>query len=183
MFALNHLIGFGAGGGGLTTILNQSLVSNGYGWNGYTIRPVIAAAALTNPGFSPSQMRVTVATSSAHALTFAKWYVGHKAAAGDAMDAASLTQILFSGSAGATLSAGTTLASDWVSFAWDLTSALVLPVYISSANDGAILKSGFANADYYYKLGADEAATANVSGGTYTTFSSSLIFITKIEVQ
>lgn len=167
----------------LTTILNQSLTTNGSGWNGYTIRPVIAAAALTDPGFNPTQMRVTIATSSALALTFAKWYVGHKAAAGDAMDADSLTQFLFSGSAGATISAGGTLVSDWLNFAWNRSSGLVLPVYISSANDGAIRNTGFANADYYYKSGADEAATANVSGGTYSSVASSLIFITKIEVQ
>lgn len=187
MFALTGLSGFGAASGSgpvLTTILNETLATNGFGWNGYTVRPVIAAAALTDPGFNPTQMRVTIATSSALALTFAKLYVGHKAGAGDAMDAASLTQITFdTGSAGASLSAGATKLSDWATFGWDRATALVFSMYIASANDGSIRNTGFTNADYYYKAAADEAATANVSGGTYSSVASSLIFITKIEVQ
>lgn len=164
----------------LGDVWNQTLTSNVGGWSGYTMRMRLLNAALTLPSGTPTTAYITLTASTIANFVFDKVYIGHYNSAGDAPDATSLTQVLFSGVAGATITAGVPLRSDAVSFAYDKTSGLIVSLH--SSGTSAARYATLTNTETYYKAAVDEAATANVSGGTYTA-AGYLTLVSRIEMD
>lgn len=164
------------------TIFSQALDSNSDGNNGYTQVQSFAVAGLTLPGGAIVRVRVTFEASSAEGFTITNAYIGHAAGAGDAYDfSATPVQLLFSGGASAVISAGATAVSDWATFAYNKTSALLIAFYAGggAGSDAQRYKASVANTTNYYKV-ANDAATVDKTG--YAT-SASLAAINKIEVE
>lgn len=162
------------GGGGFGTVRTDALGGSSGGNATVTFRHVFAAAGLTAPSGTPTQMRITfhAGTSGGENWQIDKAYVGHKAAAGDAYDAASLTQITFDGGSGSvTITSGTTKLSDTIAFAWDKVSDLVISYYQSNASADSIKRElGLSNV-LQYTVGGDEAAAPDASSGGWTLIS------------
>jgi hypothetical protein len=112
--------------------------------------------------------------------TFAKIYIGHKAAVGDAYDfEAAPTQVLFSGSAGGTVSTGG-LQSDATTFALDETKDLIVAIYHASSTN---VPRDSASAGYalYYKAG-DDAATVDATGYSTSGYSGQAHYVQQIDI-
>jgi hypothetical protein len=152
------------------------------GWDGHTIRIRVPHSMLGGSLSGKTHLRVTLRAASAEAFGLSKLYVGHPAGAGDAWDAAALTQLLFSGASGATVPGGGTLPCDGTAFAYDGASGLIFSVHCNGggASDGMRRDTVLTGANYYFKAAVDEAATANVSG--YSTTANSLALISAIEL-
>lgn len=163
------------------TIFSDTLNLDTDGLNGYTVVAGFAVAALSLPPGAITRMRITFEAGAGQALTITNAYIGHAAGAGDAYDfAAAPTQILFSGGAVGAMIAGASLTSDWISFAYNKTSPLLIAFYMGAgvANDNAHRKIGVANVSQYDKV-ANDAATVNKTG--YATTAGSLLGVKKIE--
>ena len=138
-------------------------------FTGFTGVARVTAAQMTIPGYSPTQIRVTLRGGSTNGLVTNGVFVGHQATSGDAMDfaagpaPAAPVQLLFGGSGSVSAPASTDVVSDWMNFTWDKVSNLLIAcqasgtTYFASEADAA-----FAN---WYKPGAD-AATVNKTGYT-----------------
>jgi hypothetical protein len=160
-------------------IYSDAMTADSNGWGGWTIRSRIDAAVLDAPPFSSAKLRVGVAASSIRNLQFSAFYVGHRAASGNAWDTASLTQVLWSGSAGATIPSGAIGVSDWTDFAWNKTSDLIFSFFVSgnSSNDGARRVADGSNRHIYWK-NANEANQNTPSGfASASTFQVGIAFI------
>lgn len=153
---------------------------NSANYSGYTIRLVISAAQLSNTGLG--QVRVTYYSSSTEATTIDKAYIGPSAMTGDTYDAASLTQLLFSGSPGFALSSNSNIVSDAAVFSIPASTDLILTAHISGDGSHDDLRTGTATGyNLYYKAAVDEAGTANVTG--YSLLSANLaVFMLRVEV-
>jgi len=78
------------------------------------------------------------------------------------MESGTITEILFSGGSGCTISAGGTQTSDWTTYAFDRTKD-----YIISIGSTTRLRFSSGGATAYWKVGASgDAGTANMSGMT-----------------
>lgn len=182
MLQVNNLIGFGAEPpGGIVTVLDQAFNIPSNTWNGYTLRQRIERAALSGVPSGATKIRVTGEAAAAEGVSWDATYVGF-ASGSDAWDAASLTQITWSGGSGSgSISAGAQLTSDLISFADDGTSALILTIHFNSSSDSIGEYDAFTGlGNRYFKAAASEAATGNVSG--YTSTPNRLAFYTKIEM-
>jgi len=130
------------------------------GWNGYTFRWIIPSTLLL---YSATMVRVGFEYYNI-AWAFAKCYMGHVAASGDAYDfAVAPTQLLFSGGAGGAVNAGG-LISDDVSFNLDKTKNLMFAFYFSdAAKDDVPYNNAILTYGAYYKAG-DDCTTVDASG-------------------
>lgn len=156
--------------------------NNSGGWIGYTPVIVFEVAALSLPGDSITDIRITFRNPTLEGCNLAKVYVGHGASSGDAYDfAATPEQVLFGGSGSVSLGTTSPTASDWVPFVYDKTSRLAIAWYISSPTDTMIYRAGVSNVTTYYRSG-DEAATVNKSAG-YAALSGDNYLIGKIEFR
>lgn len=180
MFMANHLTGFGAGGFIDGTAFTATLDTDADGWDGYTLVTPIPFASLTVPNGLVTRLRVSIRAANAQAFGFDNCYIGHRAGAGDVYDfAATPTQVLFSGAGGATVTAGSTLVSDWVNFTWDRASGLTTAIHCNGgagADNIRILSSGSISS--YWKAAVSESATVDKTG--YTA-SAQIFLISKIE--
>lgn len=164
------MLGFGSGSGGSTpswrTAFDQGTASsNSGGWSGYTMRTVIDKSLL---GGSATKLRITFLGGFVASAEITKSYVQIRAASGDAYDFASTpAQVLFSGSANATLAANTQLVSDEVTLSIDGLSDLVVSVYSGSTTS---ISGGYSNSlagttvNGFYTSGDDAATVNSVSG-------------------
>ena len=161
---------------------NVSLPTSIGGNNGYTYVVKITAAGLTLPSGSISRMRFTFQGGTPEGYIVTNAYIGHRAGSGDAYDFATTpTQILFSGGASGNTGVNTTITSDWVNFAYDKTSDLVIAFYGGGGTGADTFKYGdsITGVQSYYKL-ANEAATVNKTG--YTSAAAGRSFaVTEIE--
>lgn len=184
MLMVNQLAGFGSGGGTLvtTTALSQAGNADDGGWTTYTLRSRIAAALLTGITGIPQRIRVTLYAASAETITIDASYIGHQGGS-DAFDAVSLTQILWSGSGGVTVTGGNSTTSDWVNFAWDKASDLIITAHVngSAAADGFRAQTSLTGATRYDKTAVSEAGTADVTG--YSSAADRATGFLKIEIE
>lgn len=160
-------------------IYSEAMTADSNGWNGWTIRSRIDAAIMAVPTFTPTKMRVGVAASSARNLQFSSFYVGHRAGSGNAWDTASLMQMLWGESAGATIPTGTVVASDWTSFAWNKTSDLIFSFFVNggSSNDGARRVADGSNRHIYWKNANDANQNTPSGFAMHDTFQVGIAFI------
>lgn len=167
-----------------STIFTVTLDTDGGGFNGYTVVQRLTPTALTLPTDDIEQIRVTFRAGNGEALTITNAYIGHRAGAGDAYDFSTTpVQLLFSGGASGAVSIGSTLTSDWASFAYNKTSDLLIAYYVGGGVgvDTLRRKAGVANTNSYYKV-ANEAATVDKSSG-YTDNGTEVLTIASIEVE
>jgi len=166
----------------MTVIYTNTLTTDSDGNNGYTNVQRFEVAALTLPTGTITKLRFTVVAGAAQQLTITNMYVGHAAASGDAYDfSATPTQVTFSGSGSVTIPAGETVTSDWITFSYNKTSALLVAYYTAGGTgaDTIRYKASVSNVNNYYKAAANEAATVDKTG--YTTQSGYLVAINQVE--
>lgn len=151
----------------VNVIFSTTPASDAGGWNNFTLRTVYAAASLT-PSGAPTQLRLNIQGGSFEGVIITEAYVGAKAAAGDAYDFATTPiQLTWSGSAGTSIMSSATVTSDWVNFAYNGTSGIVVALYMNggAAQDEFAYRAAVGNVDAYFVAGND-AATVNTSGYT-----------------
>lgn len=143
---------------------SATLGSNSAGWSGFTLRQRIASAAISNTG--GTKVRVTFVASTAGGFVIGNAYIGHQAASGDAYDfEATPTQLTFNGgNAGATVSAGSSIVSDEITFTIEASKNLIISMYFSGTS--AVRSGNNGSWQAYYK-NANDAVTVNATG--YTT--------------
>jgi hypothetical protein len=112
----------------------------------------------------PSQQLISIqfvfqASSASGSFVITNAYVGHGTGTNNYAFAATPTQLLFSGSAGVTISQGTSVTTDMCFFQYDKTDALLVAYYAVSASFCRCVVSG-TNISYYYKAGSDAATVA-----------------------
>jgi len=166
------------------TIFTQTLDTNGDGQNGYTRVIGFAVAALTLPSASIARIRFTLQAGTTQAITLSGVYVEHAAAAGDAYDfLATPVQLLFAGSGSKVIAANTSEVTDWATFAYNKTSALLMAWNCNggTGSDMCRYKSAVTNVTDYSKAAVNEPATVNKTG--YTPLGSTCILVNKIEVE
>jgi hypothetical protein len=167
----------------MSTIFTQALDTDGGALNGLTLVQRIAAAAMTLPAGTITQMRFSFQAGNAEGLVITNAYVQHRAGAGDAYDFSTTPiQILFGGSGTKTIAATTTEVSDWVTFAYDKTTDLLISFYSGggTTNDTMRYKTGLNTTNFsdYFKT-ANDAATVNKTG--YTANAGFCVIVNKIE--
>jgi len=146
------------------------------GWTTTTARYVIPASGLSQSG---GKVRVKLSYRAGD-WAFAKCYIGHQGV-GDSYDFdGNQVQLLFSGSAGATVSVGG-LVSDEVTFDLDSTKNLVISFYFSG-DTGVPERDDTAGYELYYKSG-DDAVTTDATGYSPSSQNGKRHFIEKIEVE
>lgn len=134
------------------------------GWNGHTVRVWLPASQITQ---SAETLTLKLGYKDAD-WTFAKVYIGHAAASGDAYDFdGTQVQVLFSASAGGTVSVGG-LTSDEITYSLDETKNLVVAIYLASAT--TVPKHAIGSGETCYYCSGDDAATTNTGG--YSTSAS-----------
>lgn len=162
-----------------TTAFSDTLNSNSAGWNGYTMRQLLAASQITGSG---SNIRVTIEASSGQGFNIDTLYIGHQAGSGDPYDFdGGQVQLLASGSGSFVVAAAGTLTSDAAVFAYDETKAIIIAAHFDGAGFESVRGRSAAGAGTnYYKSGVNEAATTNVTG--YSTTANQNLLVNKIEV-
>lgn len=151
---------------GTWTQVTEIALSSTAGWAAWTLRNVIASGSISQSGGSAA--RVTFRAVSGAVLAAA--YIGLKSATGDAYDADSMTQLLFSGSGSVTHGAGETVVSDAVAFNVPAGRGVVVTAYYSSGNAYQNTTNGSETTTLLYYKSGNDAATANATG--YTNSSS-----------
>lgn len=134
-----------------------------------------AAQFAASPGGTITKSRISVKGP------VTKVYIGHAAGAGDAYDAVSLTQVLFSGGASLSQDNATTTESDDIAFVWDGVSDVLVSMYMDNLTFSYNSATSAGISDTHYKLSADEAATANKTG--YSTIGDSVYGVSKFSVD
>lgn len=163
------------------TMRQEVLNADAGGQNGFTQVQRFEVAGLTLPPNGITMVRFTFQAGAAEGLIITNAYVGHAAAAGDAYDFDTTpTQITFGGLAFATIAAGGVVVSDWIYFAYNKTSALLVAYYIGggTSDDTIRYKTGLANVNHYSKA-ANDAATVNKTG--YATNAGYVVGVQKVE--
>jgi len=166
------------------TIFAQTLNTNGDGQNGFTRVAGFAVAALTLPPGNIARVRFTLQAGTTQAITLSGAHVGHAAAAGDAYDfLATPVQLLFAGSGSKVIAANTSEVTDWATFAYNKTSALLMAWNCNggTGSDMARYASSVSNVTDYFKAAVNEPATVNKTG--YTAQGGICILVNKIEVE
>lgn len=157
----------------------NTLNADNSGWNGFNLRQLIAAS-LT--GESGSAVRLYMRGGSAAQAVVDAAHVQHGAASGDAFDfeaASSPVAITVGGSGSFTLTAGALIVSDEIAFAYDHTKPF-LAAFHFNATSTVRQRTSVTNATRYHRSAAAETSVVDVS--SYTSASSTLAVIEKIEV-
>jgi len=160
---------------------SQTLDLDSLDWNGYNMRQVIEAAALSQSG---TKVRLTLQAANGQGAQIGAIYLGHKAASGDPYDFdGNQVQVTVGASPTFTITAGTSVVTDPVVFTFDNTKDFIVAIYLNnSAADDVRGRNVVTNAMNWYKSTANETATSNVTG--YANIGvSSLRLVNKVEVQ
>lgn len=162
-----------------STAFSDTFNADSSGWNGYTMRQLLAASQITGSG---SNIRITIQASSAGGFNIDTLYVGHQAGAGDAYDFdGNQVQLFASGSGSFVVATGNSLVSDGASFAYDETKAIIIAAHFIGIGTNAVRGRSAAGAGTnYFKAAVNEAATSNVTG--YSTTANQNLLVNKIEV-
>jgi len=166
---------------GERVILDHALDTNFGNIAGKTARIEIKASALIVPPGAPSRIRVTLRATGDEPFSIGAAYVGHKAAYGKPWDATQVTQLLVGGQRGFTVPTGGAVTTDWLDFAWDKSSDLVVSLYCDgdAAEDKMPAMSDTVHATHL-KLG-NEAGLADASG--YYSYPGYLSAVSRIETD
>lgn len=164
-------------GGSWATTANITHTANVTNWAGFTMRQIIPESGLA----AGSRVRLTLSgPSTGSSLVIASAYFGRQSVSGGthAYDTTPV-QILFSGSAGATVPVGGTVLTDDIVISVGAGQRCVLGVNCTLGDmpDSGVLTGWFA----YEKAGAD-AATVSASGYTQTGIINRALLIKMIEV-
>lgn len=139
------------------------LTSNDAGaFSGLTLRQTIQSANISASG--GTQVRVTFLTNNNGTLD--KAYIGNHPGSGDAYDMDSPVQLLFGGSASASLVGNTPKTSDGVNFTRIAGRALVITYYFGGSGYNYKKDTGGSTGWNSYFKNGDDASTANASGYT-----------------
>jgi len=148
-----------------------------------TIKVRIPASAITAPSGSVTKMKLTFGGDASEPLALSKAFIGHASGSGDVWDASGLTKLQFSGVDAVTVPAAGSISSDWLDFAWDKSSDLILSVYCSDSggsSDGLNSTNPVTGASTSMST-SDVAGTANASG--LTSYAGYLALLTEIETD
>jgi hypothetical protein len=169
-------LGWRSGGGAplLSEIAYDHLPPNDNTGTGVKVH-VFDTAQLVVPSFTVQGVRVEVAGA------LDVLYIGAQAAAGDAYDAVSLTQLFFSGSPGVSQGFDATTLSDFADFTWDKTANLLTSHYNSGgrspSNASAIVTEYNAGALLEAETGqANKSAGYNTNGGAVWGISKIILY-------
>lgn len=163
MLMVNHLIGFGAGGGfgSPTTIWSATLGTDGSGWENYSVRNL--AESLSGGG---TQVRVRFVASAAASLTLDHASVGIRTSNADT--SATPVELLFSGASGFTITAGNTLTSDWADLTFLSSDTLVITCDVAASNGNPKVTSG-GSTNMYARSAFDSYNQSSVSSFSLNT--------------
>jgi hypothetical protein len=170
---------FGAAKAWLVGVLNTLSQNTFGGYQTYTFRQVIDANTLA---FSGSKIRITFLADAARTWVVDEVYFNHAATSGDAYDyIGTPTQMTFSGgSAGFSLTAGQSILSDEITFAFDKTKAFVIAMdWVNTGSHGCATNTSASGWTTYEKVG-DDAQTVDATG--YTSHATTIAGVLKIEV-
>ena len=157
----------------------QTLNALDSGWNGYTVRCVIAAAGLSVSG-SRIRLTLTGAPSGTENGAVNAMYIGHGGAGDDYDFDGNQVQVTVATAGSFSIPQGDSVVSDALNFALDNTKRLVLAAsFVNNLNDNLGARSSVTNVGSYYKV-ANEAGTTDVTG--YTSHGP-LIMVSRIEVE
>lgn len=162
----------------LTNALANPAGNNG-GWNGFTLRVRVNAAALANGG--GSKVRVTLKAGSSAGFTLDACYIGAGASVGDNYDFESTpTQLTFNGgNAGVTVTTGNSIVSDEIPYTLDASKNVIVSMHFS-ATSAVGIDGAATNWQGYFKSAVSEAGTVNVTG--YSAGSGNVSYcVSKIE--
>jgi len=133
---------------------------------------------------SGTQIRVTLANSTALTLGIGSMYVGTAALSGNFYDfAGDQVRLLFGGAGSVTIPTSGPVVSDWADFAFNSSRPLVL-AYLRTGSGGDRRKTSGLSADYrlaYNSLATDDSSNTTVSG--YSSLNGAITTVTKIEVR
>lgn len=149
----------GGGGGAWVTAQSWSPDTSVSGWSGYNIRVRIQAAQI----LAGSKFRLTL-DNSGFPINMQNCYIETRDMAGDQWDFSTTpVPVTFGGSASIS-SAGGTFVSDEIDLVQSATSDIVISAYFNGETTLRERNSALTGWAYYFKAGANEASTPNVSG-------------------
>lgn len=157
-------------------LINEAL-ANTNTLNNHTLVTLIRMDDVTSPA-APSVTVTGISVTIEGSI--ASVYVGVQAAAGDAYDAESLTQMFFGGNPGVTQAATAFTQSDIADFEWNGTDNLIFSMHTGATNTTVRNRSLTNYADLYYLSGADQASTTDKTG--YTLLSNNIFCVRGITV-
>lgn len=166
---------------GVGTLFSVSLTLSGGGWNGITGVESVQASAMTLPLGSITQVRFRFTASASESFTITNAYVEHRASSGNVYDFVTIpVQILFGGSASKVVGAGTSEWSDWVPFAYDKSTDLLVAFYCNggASSDAVKYSTGVTGVSDHEKI-ANDAATVDKTG--YSTNTGTIALLDRIE--
>lgn len=149
--------------------------------SGFTVRVKISRASFAAIPGQVTQMRFALRAHADEPMALSKLFFGPRAAAGDAIDAASLTALRVAGATSFTIPAGSLVWTDWAPCS-DKTSDIVLSMFCNAgaASDKLAAKYPHTGSSTALKAG-DEAAIANVS--SFTVYADYLSLVEKVEAD
>lgn len=166
--------------GNWTTTFSGTLNTGSAGWINYNIRQWIISSLLLVNG---SSVRVTLEAGAASSAVIGGVYIGHAAAAGDPYDFdGNQVQLKVGGNASFSITGGTPVVTDAVTFALDHTKNLIIAAFFNGASSiNANSSFGLGNAVQYYKSTPNETSVSDVS--TYASSNGTLSLVSKVEVS
>lgn len=162
---------------GWTTTFSQSLTSNTFLGNNINVRQLITAAKFSLGG---TKVRVTLQAGSTGGFIIDHAEIGHADPAVNPwnFDGGQVALTFASGNAGVTVTTGTTVLSDEITFTLDITKNFIVAAHFSVATVES--KSVVTGTTAYTKAGASEVSTSTVTG--YSGAASSVYLVNLIEV-
>jgi len=163
------------------TILDAVLPGTFGNLGGSTAKIQIKKAAITAPPHAVTRIRLTLKGHADEPFQVGALFLGHRAGV-DQWDAASLVPVRVGGAVSFTVPQGGLLFTDWIPFAWDRVSDLIVSVYANggAAADRLAADGAFAEAATHMKSG-NEAGVANAAG--FSSYPGYLSLVSKIETD
>ena len=146
----------------IETIWSETLDTSDSGWANYTVRNVIAAADITK---SANRIRVTLQAAGSGNLVIDNASIVERDPGTD--DGTEVpTELLWSGSSGVTVLAGSESTSDWLDFTINSSKDyLVILDFAATANWAKKLSSG--GGGRYYKAASNSYNVQSITGSTW----------------
>jgi hypothetical protein len=152
------------GGVAPTTAFTETLNSASGDIGGFTWRVVIGASRLSGSG---SEIRVSFESAPLEGFAIDSAYVGHAGVSTPDFDGTQV-QLLFGGGATKSISAASTVPSDFVSYGYDNSKDLIISYGITSqSNDRVNRNISATNVNAYTKSGLSEVGNTSISSMTY----------------
>lgn len=134
----------------------------------YNFRVLVPRAYITYPPPGAMNVRVSLRfiAHSSNTSQISSCYIGNAASSGDAWDmSANKTQLLWSGNPGVSVVGGGFTTCTPAAFVDDGVSNLIIATHLPNLSTAYCkFQTGITGPRDYYKIGADESDTSNVSG-------------------